>query len=117
MSTPLIQPPVPTPAAGPVMETCFYCTCFEDELSAACDACNFCHPCRMCSKDHPGPKNRACPAPRIRLQKTGPIWYAECPLTLTGECNPRFGCEGSKHLAKLHGWAMRHVAKHRAEVR
>jgi len=111
--------PAVVSVAGPVVQTCFLCTCFEEytNLSEACESCNFCHPCKMCNKDHPAPKNGACPAPRLRLQKTGSIWYAECPLTLTGDCNPEVGCQGSKDLAPLHGWAMRHAAKHTAEVR
>lgn len=60
------------------------------------------------------PAAGAAPEVRLRIRKTGPIWYTECPLTLTGDCNPKDGCEGFTTLPELHTWAMAHVAAHRS---
>jgi hypothetical protein len=115
------QAPAAVSAAGVVLRfiSCPDCTCFEgnNDLCRACETCGDCHACLLCGREHAAPKNGACPEPRITVRKTGRIWYAECPLTLTGDCNPSVGCEGDKDLAPLHSWAMRHVAKHKAERR
>jgi hypothetical protein len=112
--------PAATLPAGEAPETCIACACFDGDsnLSTPCETCGPCHDCLMCGRDHTAPKNGACPTPRIRVRKTGRLlWYAECPLTLTGGCNPRVGCEGAQSLADLHGWAMGHVRDHRVRAK
>jgi hypothetical protein len=118
VNTPLNEAPAAV-AAGAVPEICGGCGCFDGDsnLSTPCETCGPCHDCLMCGRNHAAPKNGACPTPRIRVRKTGRIWYAECPLTLTGRCNPRVGCEGAQTLAELHGWAMAHVRDHRVRIK
>jgi hypothetical protein len=113
------QAPVALAAAGAAPATCEGCVCFEGNngLCKACETCTDCHACLMCGRDHEAPKNGVCPEPRIAIRKIWRIWYAECPLTLTGRCNPEVGCEGFETLPELHGWAMSHVAEHRASIR
>lgn len=55
---------------------------------------------------------------RMQVYKVGRFWYADCPLRPA-----EFGARSYHEIGKVtgslketHGWAMAHVAEHRAEV-
>lgn len=57
------------------------------------------------------PENTAKPM-RVRVYRKGAVWYGQC-----SECPAEHQRIRSAWLPYTHGKALRHVAKHRAEVR